>query len=758
MTAASSPIHVFGVRHHGPGSARSLDQALRALAPDLVLVEGPVEGTPQISWVADAAMEPPVALLVYRPDVPLRSGFYPFARFSPEWIALKYALERGVPARFIDLPQTHWLALESEAAASESESEGEGDGEGEDPLRTLARVAGYSDFERWWERLVEDRGVGGGDSAAAAPAGGVFTAIHEAMQALRDDPERKPGSSREEALREASMRQQIRAAQKEGFARIAVVCGAWHAPALTTMPPASQDAALLKGLPKAKVEVTWIPWTHGRLARASGYGAGIESPGWYEHLWTAPAATSSVRWVSRVAQLLRAEDLDASPAHVIDTVRLAETLTAFRARRAVGLDEMNEAVETVLLSGDAAPLALIHRKLIVGERLGQVPPEASAVPIQRDFDATVKRLRWKLEANARTVDLDLRKDGDRERSQLLYRMALLGVVWGVLMDNRGKLGTFHEIWTLEWKPDFAIELIGAAQYGNTIEAAAGEFARQRAARAVALPELTALIDPLLKASLPAAAPYVLERLAALAAVAPDVGHLMDAVPPLAGVVRYGDVRQTDRETVRHVIEELLARICVSLPVACGALNDEAAALMVERLGAVHRAVLLLASEGETRAAWFEMLAKVADLPNAHGLVTGRAARLLLDAGALTLEEAARRASQCLSPGVDPLTGAAWIEGFLAGSGAVLLANQPLWELVDNWVRELTPEVFENTLPLLRRTFSTFAAPERRQMGERVAAGAGTGTSPGASSGVADIDQEAAARVLPLLERMLGIDS
>jgi len=75
------------------------------------------------------------------------------------------------------------------------------------------------------------------------------------------------------------MRQSIRAVEREGFERIAVVCGAWHAPVLQTMPAAKTDAALLKGLAKVKVSATWVPWTMGRLTYWSGYGAGVESNG-----------------------------------------------------------------------------------------------------------------------------------------------------------------------------------------------------------------------------------------------------------------------------------------------------------------------------------------------------------------------------------------------------------------------------------------------------------------------------------------------
>src|SRR5262249_10775918 len=156
-----------------------------------------------------------------------------------------------------------------------------------------------------------------------------------------------------------------RAAQKEGFERIAVVCGAWHAPALAQMPAQKQDETLLKGLPKVKVEASWVPWTHGRLSFASGYGAGVESPGWYQHLFTAPDRVA-IRWMSRVARLLRGEDLDASSAQVIEAVRLAEALAALRGRPLAGLPELNESAQAVLCFGAAEPMRLIHRKLVVG--------------------------------------------------------------------------------------------------------------------------------------------------------------------------------------------------------------------------------------------------------------------------------------------------------------------------------------------------------------------------------------------------------
>ncbi|WP_391662344.1 DUF5682 family protein, partial [Streptomyces vinaceusdrappus] len=100
--AGGGPL-LLGVRHHGPGSARAVRAALEAVRPGIVLIEGPPEADALVALAADADMRPPVALLAHAVDEPGRSAFWPLAEFSPEWVALRWALEHGVPARFIDL-------------------------------------------------------------------------------------------------------------------------------------------------------------------------------------------------------------------------------------------------------------------------------------------------------------------------------------------------------------------------------------------------------------------------------------------------------------------------------------------------------------------------------------------------------------------------------------------------------------------------------------------------------------------------------
>ncbi len=120
MAASTNPVHLFGVRHHGPGCARSLVKALEALQPDCVLIEGPPEADDLLALAGAEGMEPPVALLLYAPEAPQYATFYPFAEFSPEWQAIRYALQQGVPVQFMDLPQVHALALARERETAPS--------------------------------------------------------------------------------------------------------------------------------------------------------------------------------------------------------------------------------------------------------------------------------------------------------------------------------------------------------------------------------------------------------------------------------------------------------------------------------------------------------------------------------------------------------------------------------------------------------------------------------------------------------------
>ncbi|MGD0605592.1 MAG: DUF5682 family protein [Streptosporangiaceae bacterium] len=721
-------IKLYGVRHHGPGSARSVRAALAAQQPDVVLIEGPPEADQLVELAADEAMVPPVALLGYVPGEPKTAAFWPFAVFSPEWQAMRYAAGAGIDVRFCDLPAAHQLAM-TERASGRARI---------DPVGELATAAGYDDPERWWEDVVEH-----------VPGPAIFAALAEAIGILRGQEEPDP----RDAVREAHMRKVLRRTVKDGYQRIAVVCGAWHVPALQDLPAAAADDRLLRGLPKVKATLTWVPWTYGRLSYASGYGAGIRSPGWYDHLFSVPGQPVE-RWLARAAAVLRADGIAVSSAHVIESVRLADALAALRGRPLAGLEEVTEAARAVLCEGSDLLTELIQRRLVVGERLGSVPAATPMVPLQHDLRDQQRRLRLRPEASPREVDLDLRKPNDLTRSHLLHRLALLGVDWGRPQRGRSRnIGTFRETWQLTWRPELDLALIEASRWGSTVAAAAGSRARSLAAEATGLADLTALVERCLLADLGDALPSVLAGVRDRAALEGDVTRLMAALPALVRAARYGDVRGTDPARLGDVAIEMITRICAGLPAAVASLDASAERVLRDHIDAVHGATGLLA-DGPSRDRWLDTLARLA--PRCPPLISGRLTRLLLDAGRLTGGDAGTRMSRELSAAAPAAAAASWAEGFLAGSGLLLVHDRKLLGLTDSWLAGLSDDAFAAVLPALRRTFGGFAPPERQAIGAQARHLDGSGRVPDAAAAAGDeLDADRAALAVRSVAAILG---
>lgn len=727
-------VHLLGIRHHGPGSARSVVRALDALLPTVVLVELPADCEAALAWVGHRQLVPPVALLGYVVDQPHRAAFLPFGEFSPEWQAFVWAAVHGVPVRAMDLPLANSLAASSRSDGGELQLAEHPVG---DPLAALAAAAGDPDPERWWDDVIEHRGDG-------TPA---FDAVAEAMAAVRGGWE---AASVGEARREAFMRHTLRKAIAEGHERVAVVCGAWHVPALSQpLPSAAVDARTLRGLPRVKVGVSWVPWTHRRLASATGYGAGVRSPGWYAHVFRHPGPAGISRWFVSAARLLRARGLSASPDHLIAATRTAGALAALRQRPRPGLDEVLDAADTVMAG--SAGLALIDRELIVGDAIGEVPDDAPQVPLARDLAAQQRRVRLQPTADAKSIELDVRTPNGRNRSVLLHRMRALGVSWGVVEQGRGSSGTFRETWALRWEPELTIRVIELSAHGTTVAAAAAHCLLERAGEATALADLVHVLDLALLADLPEVVQPVVTRVEAHAAHDPDVVQVIDTLGPLARALRYGDVRGTDAAALRRVFDGLVIRVLAGALMACRSLDDDAAAAMVERLAGV-QAALALTDHQARRGEWPAVLTLIAERSDVHGLVQGRAARLLHDGGAWGRAQVGNRVSRALSTGTPPAVGASFVEGFVAGSGTVLVHDRDLLDVIDAWVSSLAPDSFVATVPLLRRTFGGFEPAERRQLGmllAHLAPAAGVGFGSG-------VDAARAAAAMVTVRQLLGV--
>lgn len=565
--AATGPGLPFliGVRHHAPSLAAVLPALLDAAAPDVLLVELPAEFQPWLGWLAHEETEAPVALAAVPAEGPGLSpadargpAFYPFADFSPELVALRWAARNGVPAVACDLPLADRAWAEGGPGtpapvpgADSAPVPGEGHGLS---AALRSRLTGR-DGDDLWDRLVE--ALAPGSTPEALRRAALLTGW-----ALRYEADARGGVHGTDLVREACMRGHV-AEALAGGRRPAVVVGAFHTPALlpsaavaaghpAPAAPEPSAAGHVRGAAGTEAcTVSLIPYTYPLLDSRSGYPAGIRDPEWQHTVLEAagdPAAAHEalIRTAVRLCAALRQQGHPYGPADGREVVRVAGDLARLRDLPAPGRGELLEAVQTVLGRGETygtgRAVAQALERVLVGARTGRPAPAAprSGLSPAVEAETVALALPGPQDAHERTPrDLRLdpaRSTPDRRRELLLRRLTVCGIPYAQEQEVTGAAGGegFTTRWQVRWTPATAAMLTAAGARGVTPAQAAEGVLRQRhaAERAEGGPTAAQVVRGLAEAAacgLPALAG---ERLIELAAVLPASGTLPELLAGL----------------------------------------------------------------------------------------------------------------------------------------------------------------------------------------------------------------------------------
>jgi hypothetical protein len=708
-----STIHYFGIRHHGPGSSRRLLAALNALQPSHVLIEGPSDLTALMPLLAHPDMQLPVALMSFVTDDRAASIYYPFAEYSPEYQAICWAVQQHAELKFIDLPMAQQLAsmISSDDTINDDALEHEDIAKSEiwqDPLALLAKLAGYEDSESWWNQILEQ-------TAPDEPT--LFANIETTMTALRNH---QPDQRERTLQREAYMRLQIAEISKDASGPVAVICGAWHLPGLRQNFSKKADKATL-GTMSAKLSAkqfcsTWVPWTSTRLSLASGYGAGVDAPQWYQHLWEHGYNEQSlVHWLTLTAAKLRATGTTVSTAAIIEATRLCQSLAQVRKRPSAGFEEARDAAIACFCFGNTLLWQQIETELLQGDMVGVVPADVPLAPLLDDLQQWQKRTRLKPSALPSELALDLRSDAGLTKSILLRRLQLLNVHWGKPSHAGNSRGTFRERWVLEWQPEFAVQLVEHQVHGSSIELASARLTMLKLNDEKRLATLAELILTALEAQLPTTAAYGISRLAERAAHGSECIELLDALPPLVDINRYGTSRDMTLSHLVDLVEQLAVQAALALPFAVRNLNDEESQRFQQAILTGHRQLELAQCPITVMTTWWQALESICHDDGCDSGARGVTARLLYQADRQSAEQVHTLLQKLLSPSLPLARTKGFFEGFFANASEQLLYDANLRHLTNSWLMALDEQSFIESLPLLRRVFGSLDAMERRRL-------------------------------------------
>jgi hypothetical protein len=350
------------------------------------------------------------------------------------------------------------------------------------------------------------------------------------------------------------------------------------------------------------------------------------------------------------------------------------------------------------------------------------------------------------------IKVDLRSEAGLLKSTLLHRLNLINVPWGKLLDAQAGRGTFREVWVIEWEPWYSVSLAEALVHGVTIEQAAANATLRKARDTTSITELASLIQSALVSDLPETASSCIDQLQAVAVNSSDVTDLMKAVSPLVRVLRYGTARRIPEDALRSLILSISVEINAGVRMGSRGLDEETTAARISAMEAYDEALRLLGDDALT-SSWREELGKIVDDDQVTSSIAGLSLRRLHDVRAWEPEKVAAEFSRHTGSR-QPKESGAFLEGFLRSGSEVLLQDEPLLQLLDAWLCELSETDFTDSLPLLRRSMSSFDTVARRRVLEKVQRGRQQGTS--AASHLASESNPAFEAALPLLYKILGL--
>ncbi|WP_172196028.1 DUF5682 family protein [Saccharibacillus qingshengii] len=771
-TASDVRISVFGVRHLSPGGARHLLQYLDRVKPTAVLIEGPSDATSLIRDLVQPSTVPPVAVLAFTDEMPVRTALWPFAIYSPELQAMRWSAKNGALCEMIDLPSGAALALQDlrhrsaveraerrakeEAERSESpETEGSGQPDlpgglpssgapaaleaegveeqeagaaGRSLYERIAEMADEHDYETYWERHYEH-------NANPDTYRDSILAFSAEMRALGEDRERseQPQEHAYNHVREAYMRRQILKAIEAGHdpAKIVVVCGAYHAAALEEPAAGAMSDEELAAMPIRSAKLTLMPYSYYRLSSLSGYGAGNNAPHYYQLMWEAMEAGRPDElprlYLSTAARNLRAAGTHRSTAEVIEAVRLAEGLASLHGGSAPTLQELRDSAQTLLGRGELSVVAEALARVDIGTQIGSLAEGVSQTPLQDDLNRELKRLKLTKYKTAVAADLslDLRENRrvssqeaaflDLNRSFLFHRLELLEIPFVRSRPAASDRAVWAEDWIIQWTPEAEIRVVESTLLGETIEIACAYRLRERLEACTSISEASKLIEVSVRCGMTAQMEDGRRVLQSLAADSRDVAQIAAAASRLSGIIAYGDVRRADTRPLVPLMEQLFYRGCLYLVDAANC-SDEAAYGMVSAISDLNR----IAQEHDDAVdvpLWSAELNSLSERDDRNPKLSGFACALLLERGEMDTEQCAAEVSRRLSPGIPSELGAGWFEGLSMRNRYALLSRMSLWQQLNGYIHSLDDEEFKRALVFLRRAFSSFSAHEKTMIAE-----------------------------------------
>lgn len=505
-------IIYFPVRHHSPIVSFQLTKLINEYNPEIILIEGPsnINDIKEKLFTTNAKM--PLAfysILNQEVEVEDEDGkikketlrdavYYPFAEFSPEYIAIKIGLEKNIKTEFIDL---HYINLKEyytnyEQIVNDNYIAYSG------YISLLIEKLGLENFNELWENYFE---TGYHNESPQKFITDFYSFCYFSRKTYKI----------ETLINEGNIAREIYMASKilkysENFDKILVVTGGFHTPSLIKLVENNKELKFnLKT--KGEIENYVIPYSYNRIDERSGYKSGIIFPSYHNELlkklqafndnsdFKSPYEETIINFLHKLHKELRKSGESGTIVNKIEAIRIMDELKFLRDKKSVTTKEMIDAIISSYAKGNDNIKNILTslNKVLTGKKRGFYPYTKEDSPILMDFHNNLQKNRLDIVNEIKRIDIyPTKSKSQKNKSILLHKLIFLDILFAnLIVKNYKQLGNYSnnsnvyssnegkgnflndentylaELWEYSLKLETYETIIEASLYGATINEA-----------------------------------------------------------------------------------------------------------------------------------------------------------------------------------------------------------------------------------------------------------------------------------------------
>lgn len=485
-------IKFFPIRHHSVGCSYHLEKVINEYNPEAILVEGPDNTNHLLNSIVNDNNKTPLCIYysyhdkkkILDKEENKYTCYYPLLSYSPEYIAIKKAIERDIHVSFIDLPYEKTLIASKEGKGLRIQNK-KSTYSNDDYIQyseynhQLFKNTGVRNFHEFWEKYFE---IDAKYIDTNTYINNMLTYCFLIRKYSKNNELLEDGC----IAREKYMTENIESATKK-YKKILVVTGGFHTSGIINI--LNNNEPLVKDINSKKCDLSeysksyLMAYSYEASDQLLGYKSGMPYSSFYKKIWDNIKEEKTYEevikyYIAKTNRTLRKDNLPLSTDDSINALLMAKGLSNIRNKKEPGVNELIEGVTSSFVKGELCdannkPINVL-KNLMIGNKIGQINTEVDKPPLLQDFYNLANKFKLDLQnISTKLKILDLSKISHVQLSYFFHRMSYLDCNYcfmnkGPNLTKKSNMYLKRETWQYKYNEKVISKLIELSVHGGSV--------------------------------------------------------------------------------------------------------------------------------------------------------------------------------------------------------------------------------------------------------------------------------------------------